>query len=156
MSCDPATLVDQAKCMECIPQGMQLPVLISLFCSINAASEKNFVSALFDLADADNHIVIPHGLGQVPTHVDVRTVCVVADTNLNYVPGDEIAIHSWSPSTLSAPVFTVVIDKTNVIVNANLLVQGGVGLPLVQTADGADTGTFDNIAHWKIKVYAEA
>lgn len=33
MACDPQTLVNNARCIECgIPQGMQMPVLIYLFC----------------------------------------------------------------------------------------------------------------------------
>lgn len=39
MACDPATLVDAAKCIECgIPQGMQLPVLIYLAAQIAGTS----------------------------------------------------------------------------------------------------------------------
>lgn len=35
MSCDPQTLVTQAVCIDCnIPKGMQMAVLISLFCQI--------------------------------------------------------------------------------------------------------------------------
>lgn len=37
MSCDPSTLVAQAACIECgIPPGLQMPVLIYLFCQILA------------------------------------------------------------------------------------------------------------------------
>lgn len=37
MSCDPTILVADARCIECgIPPGMQMPVLISLFCEILA------------------------------------------------------------------------------------------------------------------------
>lgn len=37
MACDPATLVDQARCIQCnVPPGAQLPVLIYLFCQILA------------------------------------------------------------------------------------------------------------------------
>jgi len=35
MACDPATLTEQAKCINsCIPPGMQTAVLIALFCEI--------------------------------------------------------------------------------------------------------------------------
>lgn len=35
MSCDPQTLITEAACIQCqIPDGMKLPVLISLFCKI--------------------------------------------------------------------------------------------------------------------------
>jgi len=49
MACDPQTLVTQAACLECaIPPGMQLPVLISLFCQIltnqSGASANNLVA----------------------------------------------------------------------------------------------------------------
>lgn len=37
MACDPQTLATQAACIECgIPPGMQMPVLIYLFCQILA------------------------------------------------------------------------------------------------------------------------
>ncbi len=35
VSCDPADLIRDATCIyECVPQGMQMPILISIFCQL--------------------------------------------------------------------------------------------------------------------------
>lgn len=60
MACDPTTLVDQAKCIECgIPTGMQLPVLIALAAQIAGVSADP--QTLMNLAKCDE-CQVPVGL----------------------------------------------------------------------------------------------
>ena len=69
MTCDPQTLVDEAKCIfECVPQGMQLPVLIATLCQILA---QGGIGQVF----ADNYG------GNPPTFTPTATAAIAFDTS---------------------------------------------------------------------------
>lgn len=51
VNCDPAALVEAAKCMECIPKAMQLPVELYLLASIaGLPTDKAGVDAIVEAA----------------------------------------------------------------------------------------------------------
>lgn len=62
--CDSASLIDLAKCIQCIPQGMQFQVLVSLLCQI--ANNPSGGGAVTQLLAGTNITLNPaNGLGTV-------------------------------------------------------------------------------------------
>lgn len=61
VSCDPASIVSQAKCFECVPRSMQKPVELYLLAKIaNMATDKASVAAI--VAAASCFDCVPHSM----------------------------------------------------------------------------------------------
>lgn len=123
----------------------------------SAAAIQFFVSGLYDIANVDNDITIPHGLGAVPEFVRVVTVCVngPGEGDLGYNTGDEIEATCWTEAA-SGPTFTIACDATNIYVHMCVFKNSGIGLCNLNTAQSQDVNSYDDVNNWKIKAYASA
>lgn len=130
-------------------------LLVKILTALNKLMlSKKFESNLFDLADVDNRIVVPHNLGAIPSIVQATIVAVGLDGNLGYPIGTEIGAESWANSGgQSGNVFTIAKDATNVYVLANNF-QNTNPVASIVVFTGDDWNTPSDTGNFKLKVRA--
>lgn len=159
ISCNPASLVQSAKCFSCIPRQARRWVRNYLLCQIaNKAAAPSGPFTLFTtplVQQGSGVTVIPHGLGQVPL-IRAVMVCTAADANLGAAVGLEYPLEQWLWSTNSSlPVSGVVADATNITVTSGQFANGNEGtIQIWMRGPGGDTLSPSSCAHFALKVYA--
>jgi len=146
MACDPQTLTTAAACIECgIPPGMQLPVLISLFCQIatnGVGPGTGFTSVLLPMNA--QFWTANHGLSATPSVWECVIVCVAPDAATLYVAGDETKAVAWTNADVGSQEFIPGVNATSIFASApeslftnpasGLVVPKGGGLPVTPTS----------------------
>lgn len=156
MSCDPSTLVAQAACVECgIPPGLQMPVLIWLFCQIqqNGVAGGTFASQQFTLNQST--WTATHGLGATPSFIQTVLVCVANDAGTGFVAGDETPIEDWFfLGSTALPAFSNGKNATNVFAASQVIPLGNEGGFSIVNKIGTGSFSPTSFNNFRLKFYA--
>jgi hypothetical protein len=156
--CDAASLIDAAKCIQCIPPGMQFQVLVSLLCQIannpggGGTTEKSFTSALIPLT-ATVLLNQAHALGGTPDEVRGVIACVAPDVGSGYTIGDEfdpMTVFNVGNVTMA---FTFGANANNVFAAADAILVGAEANYFVVKKTGG-TSQVTSWANFRFKLYA--
>jgi hypothetical protein len=122
-TCDPETLLAGVECYECLTPGQWKLLALALYADIvekkinPIINMKSFVSNPVAINPATTQgYVFAHGLGQTPNLFQVNLVCITADGNTGYQPGQVNDILGLIDTDYPALV-AVTADNTNIYCN---------------------------------------
>ncbi len=124
----------------------------------NGLALSNGVLVLTNFSTGTNIIAVPtsnltltnlHGLGVTPSRVSLKLLCVTND--LGWLAGDEVDINGVWEITTQAPVFTISVNDTQVILACG---TGTANWRMFQRNSASSSGATIDKPSWRVKIYA--